>query len=133
FPLGVELRPLRHAVDVLPHRLGGKRSELLPRPAFRLGDSSCDDEIPLLERCARSWAGREDREIVDEILTRRNSIARPLVAALAPESTGDEAHGSTLRCANLPWRRSSSTSRRAPRIRLGQPLAFSWRAPRSRK
>ena len=87
-PRRVELRPAGHAVDVLGQRLGRKCVELLPAPALRLLAAD-NRERPLLERCMRGRARREDREVVRHVLPRRQSIGLCLALPAATEITGN--------------------------------------------
>src|SRR5689334_19000626 len=70
FPVGVELRPLRDAVNVLRHRFGGECAKLLPGPADG-PRPTLDRESPLLERRVRRGPRREHRKIVSRVLPRR--------------------------------------------------------------
>jgi hypothetical protein len=87
FPHGVELRPLRHAVDVDGNALRRQREELVPRPAERLVDLADDPEVPLVERHAWRRTCREHREVVGHVLPGRNAFARRIVASSAAEPT----------------------------------------------
>src|SRR5919199_1189796 len=88
-PRGVELRPLRDAVDVHGDRLPGERPELLPRPGLRAADRSLDTEVPALQR--RPWRrpGGEHREAPGDVLAGRNAVAFRADPA-PPEVAGDD-------------------------------------------
>ena len=140
-PDGVELRPLRDAVDVLRDLLARERAELVPRPADRLALRP-DRERPLGERRVRRRACGEHGEVVGQVLAGRHAVGRPFVSPSA-ESPRDDAHGAIL----PRWRhygvvdramRSSasttswsgtrvSTSAVAPRRRSGSTSARSLR------
>ena len=90
----VELRPLRHAVDVLRDGLARQRAELVPAPAQRLVDLAGDREAPVLERRVRRRAGREHREVGRHVLAR---------AALVPPDRARSGDGG-IRGTRTTWR-----------------------------
>ena len=60
-PAGVELRPLRHAVDVRLEHGARHPRELFPRPAPDLGNESVDGEVPFGEVDIRDHSGWRTR------------------------------------------------------------------------
>src|SRR4029453_14366171 len=115
YPRGVELRPLRDAVDVLLDLLARQLAELLPSPADRLGPAG-DRERPLLERSVRCRPCGEDREVVRQVLPGRHPIGRALMPASA-ESPRDDAHSVIL-----PGSRLARVGRGTPRSAAEDPL-----------
>src|SRR5207245_9651785 len=90
-PAGLELRPLRHAADVLHEFLRRELLELIPRPLRGLLHQTLDSERPLLKVGARGRAGGEDGKVLHEVLARRYAIrGRARVLAFADEPSGDE-------------------------------------------
>src|SRR5439155_10193190 len=87
---GVELGPLRHAVDVGPDLLAREREELLPRPRRGLVDGAGDRERPLIEGHGGRRPGREHGEVVDDVLAGGDPARVDLSPPVAPESTRDQ-------------------------------------------
>ena len=85
FPVGVELRPFRDAVDVRPDLLARERTELLPGPRGRLGRPAHDRERPLGGWRVRRRPGREHREVPDDVLARGHARVLAFGLALAVE------------------------------------------------
>src|SRR5260370_560103 len=96
FPGGVELWPFGYAVDVLGDLLGRQLAEPPPGPLLGLVDLTLDDKRPLRQTDSRRRAGREDRKVGHDVLSRRHSRAGRGVPFLASESTRYERHGSGL-------------------------------------
>src|SRR5215470_12354143 len=88
-PDGVELRPLRHAVDVAGDLLARQGAELLPGPAPRLVQLADDRKVPQLQRRARRRPGGENGEITGDILTGRDTRGIDIRGATAPEPARD--------------------------------------------
>ena len=76
FPVRIEFRPLRHAVDVFGDRLTWESMKLVPAPAFWLIDLPDNGKIPVREWYMRCWPCRNDGKATLEILSRRESSAR---------------------------------------------------------
>ena len=104
-------------------RLARQRAELVPRPAARLVDLAVDRERPLVERRVRRRPRREHREVVGQVLARRDAVARRRRRATCPESHGrsGSSPGSSQTAAS-PAAVSGSPSRRRP-DRAGRPRA----------
>src|SRR5215510_512750 len=110
-PLGVELRPARHAVDVDGDRRARQLPELLPRPAPHLVDLALDGEVPVVGLGVGHRPGRQHREVAADIVLAGRQPARRPGAAPAGESSGDEGHGSqgrvkggrSPRCTSARW------------------------------
>jgi hypothetical protein len=88
-PAGVQLRPLRHAVDVDGRRLLGQGEKLVPRPGSSAVHRAVDREGPLFKRRVRRRACRQDREVARQVLAGRDAGG---IADLAPapgEAAGD--------------------------------------------
>ena len=90
-PCRVELRPLRHAVDVDGRGLRRKRQKLLPRPRHRLVHLPADREAPLVERRVRGRPRREHREVPRHVLARGNArrISTGCLRPKKPREIGD--------------------------------------------
>ncbi len=73
FPARVELRPLRHAVDVVGVRLGRHGPDLVPGPGPLLGNESPHVEVPVTEIHVGHHPCVEDREALRHVLTRRHA------------------------------------------------------------
>src|SRR3954469_23656504 len=93
-PGRVELRPLRHAVDVHGDPLARQRLELLPGPGPgpRLVDLSTDLERPRVERLMGRRARGQDREVWSQVLAGRQPRRLGFVVATPMESTRDRRH-----------------------------------------
>ena len=110
-PDRIQLGPTRHAMDVDRDRLGRQSHELRPTPPIALALLRGDGELPRIERYARSWSGRKDREVVGEVLARRQ-----LPATVPPPSLEAPAHGahrasslSSIRATQiLSWHRANA-------------------------
>src|SRR4051812_47643768 len=94
-PGGVELRPLRDAVDVDRDRLARQLLELVPGPAGLLADGADDVETPLVKRPMRRRAGREHGEVTRLVLAGRQPLGVG-VGTPSPEATGDQGHAPTF-------------------------------------
>src|SRR4051794_31046798 len=73
-PSRVELRPRGHAVDIARHPGSRERIELRPAPRFDGTRSDLQREGPIRGIDPRRGSGRKHREIVDEVLSRRNPV-----------------------------------------------------------
>jgi len=71
-------------VDVFSDLLGGQLPEFLPCPALGVVDLAYYREVSLLKRRVRCRAGGEDREAIDQVLARRETVVR--LSAAAPEA-----------------------------------------------
>src|SRR4051812_13817749 len=91
FPGGVELRPRRHAVDVSCHPGSWERVELRPAPRFDRTRSDLQRESPVRGIDPRRGAGRKHREIIDEVLSRGDSVRKFRSGLAACETASD--HG----------------------------------------
>src|SRR6478672_10539780 len=91
-PRGIELRPLRDAVDVGGDPLARQRLELLPRPGARLVDVPTDLERPPVEGVMRCRARGEDWEVLSQVLTGGEPRRLGFVVATPAESTRDRRH-----------------------------------------
>ena len=142
-PLHVELGPLGHAVDVAGDGLLRQGPELVPSPAGQRASVDGEHaEVPPVERNVGRGSGRENGEVVDEVLRRRETVADAAVAGPSreasryrrPPASGAMAVATAIhRDALLPLAPDPSTppgDRPAPRVTgsrrhpSGQPLGF---------
>jgi hypothetical protein len=91
-PRGIQLGPLRDAVNVNGHVLGRQGAEIRPAPRLLLA-ATADGEGPPVQGGIRCRAGGQDREVLGHVLARRDP-ARVLRRILAPtvESARNRAH-----------------------------------------
>src|SRR4051812_48485188 len=86
-PVGVELRPTRHAVDVGVDRLAWQLLELRPGQRARRVDLAPDLEVPRREIRMRYGPVVEDRELVGLVLTWRDPFGHRRVLFLGAEES----------------------------------------------
>jgi hypothetical protein len=86
-PHGVELRPLRDAVDVDRDAFGGKRLQLVPCPASWLVDLAPDREVPPVGRRMRRRPRRENREVRRNVLARGHTRRISILPTATSETT----------------------------------------------
>jgi len=96
-PLGVELRPSGHAVDVGVEGSARKVPELVPGETERAVDLAPDAERPRLEVHRRDRAVVEDRELLGQVLAGRQPLRDRRIHRLRAEQPIE--HGSTPSCA----------------------------------
>jgi hypothetical protein len=73
-------------VDVDRRRLGGEREQLVPRPGDRFIDRARDLQRLRIERPVRGRSGRQDGEVFDDVLARRDARTADL-GAVASETS----------------------------------------------
>src|SRR5262245_34293075 len=89
-PDRVELRPLRHAMDVDGDLLARQRAELVPRPRARLVHFAADREVPDVEGRVGGWAGGQHRIVRRHVLAGRDARLFYVRAPTAVETPGDK-------------------------------------------
>jgi hypothetical protein len=73
-------------MDVDRRRLDGAREQLIPRPRDWFINRAADEESPLIERRVRRRTGRQDGEVADDVLARREARTIDLRAVISKPS-----------------------------------------------
>jgi hypothetical protein len=72
------------AVEVDRDLFCGQSAEAVPVPASLLVGLAGDDQLPVLQLDVRGRSGRQDREVLDQVLARGQLDAWPFPAAFEP-------------------------------------------------
>ena len=94
--LGIEFRPSSHTMQIRRESLGRQLSELLPREG-PLGGLLADRQRPVLECDFGGRPGRQDREVIHQVLPGRKPVAARSTPALET-ACGCHTEDATDRC-----------------------------------
>src|SRR4029453_11747099 len=73
---GAQFGPVGDTVQVDGDPLAGQGAEAVPVPAPLLVGLTGDDQLPVFQVDAGGWSRRQDREVLDQVLTWRQLGAR---------------------------------------------------------
>jgi hypothetical protein len=96
FPGGAELGPVGDAVQVDGDLFCGQGAEAGPVPAPLLAGLAGDGELPVGEVDAGGRSGRQDREVLDQVLARGQLDAGTVPPTLEPARHGAHRCGSLV-------------------------------------
>ena len=114
FPVGVQLRPAGHAVDVGRHLLARQGLELVPGEAQRAVHLAMDAEVPRRQVHLGHGAVVEDRELLGQVLAGGHAVGHRGVGAAVPEESIE--HAGLPRPTGRSWSAPSCSQEPYPRI-----------------